>query len=129
MMERDPDIAERYKGGKARAIAHLARGLLQKPRSGHTVSSIFYLKTQAGSAAAVEGLGLDATKLFAAAGAWLGYQALPAVLLLSALGGLAYALLARRLRFNRSTPDIALGPWISIATWLVWANLWAAQGL
>jgi IS30 family transposase len=48
MMERDPDIAERYKRGKARAIAHVAKGLLQKARSGHTVSSIFYLKTQAG---------------------------------------------------------------------------------
>ena len=67
-----------------------------------------------------EGLGLGDAKLFAAAGAWLGWQALPTVLLLSALGGLAYALLVRRLRSNRSTPDIAFGPWISIATWLVW---------
>jgi DNA-binding XRE family transcriptional regulator len=48
IMERDPDVAERYKRGKARAIAHVAKGLLQKARSGHTVSSIFYLKTQAG---------------------------------------------------------------------------------
>jgi hypothetical protein len=48
IMGRDPDIAERYKRGKAKAIAHVARGLLQKARSGDTVSSIFYLKTQAG---------------------------------------------------------------------------------
>ena len=48
IMDRDPDIAERYKRGKARAIAHVARGLLQKARSGDTVSSIFFLKTQAG---------------------------------------------------------------------------------
>ena len=48
IMERDPDIAERYKRGKAKAIAHVARGLLQKARSGDTVSSIFFLKTQAG---------------------------------------------------------------------------------
>ena len=47
-MERDPDIAERYKRGKAKAIAHVAKGLLQKARSGDTVSSIFFLKTQAG---------------------------------------------------------------------------------
>ena len=45
---RDPDIAERYKRGKAKAIAHVARGLLQRARDGDTVSSIFYLKTQAG---------------------------------------------------------------------------------
>jgi hypothetical protein len=48
IMGRDPDVAERYKRGKAKAIAHVARGLLQKARSGDTVSSIFYLKTQAG---------------------------------------------------------------------------------
>ena len=48
IMERDPDIAERYKRGKAKAIAHVAKGLLQKARSGDTVSSIFFLKTQAG---------------------------------------------------------------------------------
>ena len=46
--ERDPDIGERYKRGKAKAIAHVAKGLLQKARGGHTASSIFYLKTQAG---------------------------------------------------------------------------------
>ena len=48
IMQRDPDVAERYKRGKARAIAHVANGLLQKARSGCTTSSIFYLKTQAG---------------------------------------------------------------------------------
>lgn len=46
--ERDPDVGERYKRGKAKAIAHVANGLLQKARSGCTTSSIFYLKTQAG---------------------------------------------------------------------------------
>ena len=34
--------------GKAKAIAHLANGLLQKARAGRTTSSIFYLKTLAG---------------------------------------------------------------------------------
>ena len=48
IMDRDPDIGERYKRGKAKAIAHVAKGLLQKARSGDTVSSIFFLKTQAG---------------------------------------------------------------------------------
>jgi hypothetical protein len=46
--ERDPEVNERYKRGKAKAIAHVARGLLMKARNGDTTSSIFYLKTQAG---------------------------------------------------------------------------------
>lgn len=46
--DRDPEVAERYKRGKAKAIAHVANGLLQKARAGCTTSSIFYLKTQAG---------------------------------------------------------------------------------
>jgi hypothetical protein len=46
--DRDPEVLARYKKGKAKAIAHVANGLLQKARNGDTVSSIFYLKTQAG---------------------------------------------------------------------------------
>lgn len=48
MIDRDPDIALRYKKGKAAAIGAVAQGLLQKARSGDTTSAIFYLKTQAG---------------------------------------------------------------------------------
>lgn len=46
--ERDEEVLARYKRGKAKAIAHVANGLLQRARAGDTVSSIFYLKTQAG---------------------------------------------------------------------------------
>ncbi len=46
--ERDEEVLERYKRGKAKAIAHVANGLLQKARAGDTTSAIFYLKTQAG---------------------------------------------------------------------------------
>ncbi|WP_287432361.1 hypothetical protein [Maritimibacter sp.] len=46
--ERDEEVLARYKRGKAKAIAHVANGLLQKARAGDTTSSIFYLKTQAG---------------------------------------------------------------------------------
>lgn len=63
----------------------------------------------------VEGLGLGDAKLFAAAGAWLGWQALPWVLLVAALGGLAFALAAGRGR------PVAFGPWLALgiaATWL-----------
>jgi IS30 family transposase len=48
MMERDPDILERYKRGKAKAIGSVARGLLQKAQSGDSACMMFYLKTQAG---------------------------------------------------------------------------------
>ncbi len=60
-----------------------------------------------------EGLGLGDAKLFAAGGAWLGWQPLPLVLLVAALGGLGYALVSARRR-------IAFGPWLAIAIWLVW---------
>ena len=45
---RDDEVSVRYKRGKAKAIAHVANGLLQKARAGDTTSAIFYLKTQAG---------------------------------------------------------------------------------
>lgn len=48
MMERDPDILERYKRGKAKAIGSVAKGLLQKAQAGDTACMMFYLKTQAG---------------------------------------------------------------------------------
>ena len=46
--ERDAEVGERYKKGKAKAIAHVANGLLQQARAGDRTSAIFYLKTQAG---------------------------------------------------------------------------------
>ena len=48
MMERDEEIAARYKKGKARAIGIIAQGLINKARGGDTASMIFFLKTQAG---------------------------------------------------------------------------------
>jgi IS30 family transposase len=48
LLERDPEVAERYKRGKSQAIMTVAQGLLQKARDGDTTSAIFYLKTQAG---------------------------------------------------------------------------------
>ena len=48
LMDRDPDIAERYKRGKARAIGAIAQSLISKARGGDTACMIFYLKTQAG---------------------------------------------------------------------------------
>ena len=48
ILERDAEVAERYKRGKARAIGAIAQSLIQKARGGDTASMIFYLKTQAG---------------------------------------------------------------------------------
>jgi hypothetical protein len=48
MMERDEEIAARYKRGKAKVIGVIAQGLINKARSGDTTSMIFFLKTQAG---------------------------------------------------------------------------------
>ena len=48
LMERDEDIAARYKRGKARAIGSIAQTLISKARAGDTVSMLFYLKTQGG---------------------------------------------------------------------------------
>jgi hypothetical protein len=48
MMERDQEVFERYKRGKARAIKDVSQGLLQKALQGDTVCMMFYLKTQAG---------------------------------------------------------------------------------
>ena len=48
MMQRDEEIATRYKRGKAKAIGAIAQGLINKARSGDTTAMIFFLKTQAG---------------------------------------------------------------------------------
>lgn len=67
-----------------------------------------------------EGLGLGDAKLMAAAGAWLGWQALPWVLTLGAALTLVAALLQRReLRAETSLP---LGPGLAGAMWLVYLS-------
>jgi len=48
IMERQPEVNERYKKGKAKAIGSVAQGLLQQARDGNTTAAMFYLKTQAG---------------------------------------------------------------------------------
>lgn len=48
LMERDEDIAARYKKGKARAIGAIAQTLITKARAGDTIAMLFYLKTQGG---------------------------------------------------------------------------------
>jgi leader peptidase (prepilin peptidase) / N-methyltransferase len=64
-----------------------------------------------------DGLGLGDAKLFAAAGAWLGWQALPIVLLIAALGGIAFAVMQGR---TDRQSAIAFGPWLALGFWVVW---------
>lgn len=66
-----------------------------------------------------EGLGLGDAKLFAASGAWLGWEALPQVLLIAAATGLAFALVRRRNGAELSA-QIPFGPWIALGMWLIW---------
>jgi leader peptidase (prepilin peptidase) / N-methyltransferase len=68
-----------------------------------------------------EGIGAGDAKLLGAAGAWLGVAALPMVILLAALFGLATAgmvVLSRR-RLSATTA-LPFGPCLAAATWLVW---------
>lgn len=65
-----------------------------------------------------EGLGLGDAKLLAVAGAWLGWQALPSVVVLACAGGLAWAALKllRRGRDGLAEP-IAFGLPLCAAIW------------
>ena len=67
------------------------------------------------------GLGLGDAKLLAAAGAWLGAQALPSVLLL-ACGSALVGLLIRSWRTGAlsATARIPFGPFLAFGIWLVW---------
>jgi leader peptidase (prepilin peptidase)/N-methyltransferase len=68
-----------------------------------------------------DGLGLGDAKLLAAAGAWMGVGALPWVVLLAALAGLAFAAVAaaagRTMRANTALP---FGAFLAAAFWLYW---------
>ncbi len=69
-----------------------------------------------------EGIGYGDFKLFALFGAWLGWQALPMILILSSVVGaiIGLALLARRGQ-DRHTP-LPFGPYLAAAGWI--ALLW-----
>jgi len=66
-----------------------------------------------------EGMGYGDFKLLAALGAWLGWQALPMLILVSsacgAVVGIALVLLRGR---DRGAP-IPFGPWLAMAGWIV----------
>jgi leader peptidase (prepilin peptidase)/N-methyltransferase len=68
-----------------------------------------------------EGLGLGDAKLMAAFGAWLGWQALPSVVLIGSLSGIAVTLLqmvcGEKAAADRRLP---FGAYLSLGGWLVW---------
>ena len=61
ILERDPEVSELYKKGRAKAVGFVAQNLIQKARSGDLGAQIFYLKTQAGwkETQRLEGAGND----------------------------------------------------------------------
>ncbi len=67
-----------------------------------------------------EGMGAGDAKLLAACGAWLGWAALPDLLLLAALGGLGAAAAMRlRGRAVERTTALPFGPFLAAACWTV----------
>ncbi len=67
-----------------------------------------------------DGLGLGDAKLLAAGGAWLGWQALPGILMIAAFAGLIVAIVAQKgHRFDRYRV-VAFGPYLALAIWITW---------
>lgn len=46
--ERQPEVSDAYKRGKAKAIGNVAKNLISQAQMGNITAAIFYLKTQAG---------------------------------------------------------------------------------
>ncbi|RKZ34524.1 MAG: prepilin peptidase [Gammaproteobacteria bacterium] len=72
-----------------------------------------------------EGMGFGDFKLLAAIGAWLGWQMLPAVILLSALVGAIVGITIIVLRGHDRNVPIPFGPYLAAAGWV--ALLWGPQ--
>jgi leader peptidase (prepilin peptidase)/N-methyltransferase len=68
-----------------------------------------------------EGLGLGDAKLFAAAGSWLGLEALPSVMLWACAAALVTLLFAAlRNEPLHGGSRISFGPFLALGFWLVW---------
>ncbi|MGQ0503537.1 MAG: prepilin peptidase [Panacagrimonas sp.] len=100
--------------GSADAIAGAALGYL-------VLWSVFRLfKLATGK----EGMGYGDFKLMAALGAWLGWQAVPQIVLLSALTGAAAGIVLLAARRAQWSSRIPFGPYIASAGWvaLMWGD-------
>jgi hypothetical protein len=67
ILDRDPEVSELYKKGRAKAVGFVAQNLIQKARGGDLGAQIFYLKTQAGwkETQKVEGAGNEGEHIIA----------------------------------------------------------------
>ena len=65
-----------------------------------------------------EGMGYGDFKLFAAIGAWLGWQILPATILIASAVGLLYALLTTLTGKRERSQPIPFGPFLAVAGWV-----------
>lgn len=65
-----------------------------------------------------EGMGYGDFKLYAAIGALMGWQVLPAVILIASVVGLIFALVSIALRRSTSGQAFAFGPYLAIAGWV-----------
>lgn len=97
------------------AGALLAYGLLR------LVFGLFHWKT--GRA----GMGFGDFKLAAAIGAWVGVTAVPTVLLIASLSGVAFGLLARCFRYLPAGNAFPFGPFLSVAgiLTLLWTRMFS----
>jgi leader peptidase (prepilin peptidase)/N-methyltransferase len=71
-----------------------------------------------------EGMGYGDFKLLAALGAWLGWQALPQIILLSAVSGAAFGIAMMLFRGRDRQIPIPFGPYLATAGWisLLWGD-------
>ena len=71
-----------------------------------------------------EGMGYGDFKLLAMLGAWLGWQALPAIILISSLVGSIIGISLILLKQHHRDRPIPFGPYLAIAGWIVllWGN-------
>jgi len=67
----------------------------------------------------IDALGAGDAKLLAAGGAWIGLEPLPWVVLLAALIGIGVALIRHGRRLE-ARQQLAFGPWLALAIWLLW---------
>ncbi len=69
-----------------------------------------------------EGMGYGDFKLLAAIGAWLGWQIIPGTILIAAVTGLLYAMIASLRGKRESGKPIAFGPFLAVAGWVCLVN-------
>ncbi|WGV99889.1 A24 family peptidase [Vibrio sp. YMD68] len=72
-----------------------------------------------------EGMGYGDFKLLAALGAWLGWQYLPMIILLSSLVGLVFGVIQLRLQQKGIDKAFPFGPYLAIAGWV--SLMWGEQ--